>query len=300
MNSFKSKIEKIVEKYDCKDFDGYNIFRVLKLTNNEVKTQSRIIADLLNPTSKFHNQGKDFMKLFLKIVLNDENYLSDYKVHVEYDLRKKEALILDSNVFGRIDIFFEENNASKAILIENKVYAKDQKNQLERYYKFCYKKYGDSKNFKIIYINRFGNEYKTKDEDLKKQIVTIGYNTQIKKWLDECVKISIDENQKLILQQLINTNDYLTNIGRRAIRNRLIQFEIYKNKNEAEEIKEYLNDKISKHKKLFDDCEKNKKNLLENYNKSNKLNLKLSTLEYAQLCDILEIKKKLTFFDIVK
>ena len=292
MISFKSKIENIVKKYDCKDFDGYNIFRVLKLTNNEVKTQSRIIADLLNPASKFHNQGNDFIKLFLKIVLNDENFLSDYKVHVEYDLRKKEALILDdSNVFGRIDIFLEENNnASKAILIENKVDANDQKNQLERYYKFCSKKYGDSKNFKIIYINQFGNEYKTKDEELKKQIVTIGYNTEINKWLEACVEISKDEDQKVIIKQLINTNDYLTNIDRRAIRNRLIQFEIYKNKNEAEEIKEYLNDKISKHKKLFDDCEKDLKNLLKNYNKKNNLNLKFNTLEHVQLWDILKIK----------
>ena len=292
MKSFKSKIVKIVEKYNCKDFDGYNIFRVLKLTNNEVKTQSRIIADLLNPTSKFHNQGKDFLNLFLKIVLNDENFLLDYKVHVEYDLRKKEALILDdSNVFGRIDIFLEENNnASKAILIENKVYANDQKNQLERYYKFCCKKYGSSKNFKIIYINQFGNEYKTKDEELKKQIVTIGYNTEINKWLEACVEISKDEDQKVIIKQLINTNDYLTNIDRRAIRNRLIQFEIYKNKNEAEEIKEYLNDKISKHKKLFDDCEKDLKNLLKNYNKKNNLNLKFNTLEHVQLWDILKIK----------
>ena len=291
MKSFKSKIVKIVEKYNCKDFDGYNIFRVLKLTNNEVKTQSRIIADLLNPTSKFHNQGKDFLNLFLKIVLNDENFLLDYKVHVEYDLRKKEALILDdSNVFGRIDIFLEENNSSKAILIENKVYAKDQKNQLERYYKFCYKKYGDSKNFKIIYINRFGNEYKTKDEELKKQIVTIGYNTEINEWLEACVEISKDENQKVILKQLINTNDYLTNLDKRAIRNRLIQFEIYKNKNEAEEIKDYLNDSISKHKKLFNDCEKDLKNLLKNCNKKNNLNLKLNTLEHVQLWDILKIK----------
>lgn len=291
MKSFKSKIVKIVEKYNCKDFDGYNIFRVLKLTNNEVKTQSRIIADLLNPTSKFHNQGKDFLNLFLKIVLNDENFLLDYEVHVEYDLRKKEALILDdSNVFGRIDIFLEENNSSKAILIENKVYAKDQKNQLERYYKFCSKKYGDSKNFKIIYINQFGNEYKTKDEELKKQIVTIGYNTEINEWLEACVEISKDENQKVIIKQLINTNDYLTNLDKRAIRNRLIQFEIYKNKNEAEEIKDYLNDSISKHKKLFNDCEKDLKNLLKNYNKKNNLNLKLNTLDYVQLWDILKIK----------
>ena len=291
MKSFKSKIVKIVEKYNCKDFDGYNIFRVLKLTNNEVKTQSRIIADLLNPTSKFHNQGKDFLNLFLKIVLNDENFLLDYEVHVEYDLRKKEALILDdSNVFGRIDIFLEENNSSKAILIENKVYAKDQKNQLERYYKFCSKKYGDSKNFKIIYINQFGNEYKTKDEELKKQIVTIGYNTEINEWLEACVEISKDENQKVIIKQLINTNDYLTNLDKRAIRNRLIQFEIYKNKNEAEEIKDYLNDSISKHKKLFNDCEKDLKNLLKNYNKKNNLNLKLNTLEHVQLWDILKIK----------
>ena len=143
---------------------------------------------------------------------------------------------------------------------------------------------------KIIYINQFGNEYKTKDEELKKQIVTIGYNTEINEWLEACVEISKDENQKVILKQLINTNDYLTNLDKRAIRNRLIQFEIYKNKNEAEEIKDYLNDSISKHKKLFNDCEKDLKNLLKNYNKKNNLNLKLNTLEHVQLWDILKIK----------
>ena len=301
MDAFKEKIVNIVTNYDCKDFDGYNIFRVLKITKNEVKTQSRIIADLLNPKSKYHNQSTEFMELFLKNVLPDGFSLNGYKVGTEYDIKKYgSGAAPDTKNFGRIDILLEETDESKAIIIENKVFAKDQDLQLERYLEFCMKRYGDPKNFRILYLNQFGGEYKTKDENLKSQIITISYDKQIKQWLIECSDVCKDVNQKVILNQLLNSIDYLTNLERRRIRNRLIQFEIYKNKKEALTHKDYLNNEISLHKKLYDECEKDLKKLIEQHNNSGDFTTTLKDLTYDQLSEILKIKKRLSFYDIVK
>ena len=181
MDAFRKKIENLVKEYDCKDFDGYNIFRVLKITKNEVKTQSRIIADLLNPESKYHSQSKEFMELFLKNIIPDGFTLIDYKVSTEHDIKKHDLeSVADTKNYGRIDILLEETDESKAIVIENKVYAKNQDLQLERYLEFCGKKYGNSENFRIIYLTQFGEEYATTDHNLRSQIVTISYNKQIK------------------------------------------------------------------------------------------------------------------------
>ena len=83
MNTLEKKIEKIVRYYNCRDYDGYNIFRILRLTKQEVTTQSVIIADLLNPESIYHNQGKEFLKLFLKRSKFKKNN-HDKPCHTEY------------------------------------------------------------------------------------------------------------------------------------------------------------------------------------------------------------------------
>src|SRR5204863_294233 len=100
MNTLEKKIEKIVRYYNCRDYDGYNIFRILRLTKQEVTTQSVIIADLLNPESIYHNQGKEFLKLFLKYTNLEDFELIDYKVKVEFPTTE----------FGRIDILLEEKD----------------------------------------------------------------------------------------------------------------------------------------------------------------------------------------------
>lgn len=290
MNTLEKKIEKIIRYYNCRDYDGYNIFRILRLTKQEVTTQSVIIADLLNPESIYHNQGKEFLKLFLKYTNLEDFELIDYKVKVEFHTKE----------FGRIDILLEEKDKSKAILIENKVYAQNQPLQLERYRKFCIDKYKDAKSFKILYLTQFGTAYQTQDVDLKAEVINISYNKQIIDWILECCKISNDPNQVTILNQFVSALDYLTNIDRRRIRNRLIQFEIYKNKQEAIEIKEFLNNHISKHRKLYDTCESDLNKLIAQYNISQDKKFSLENLTHEEFYKILGIKKKLTFFDIVK
>lgn len=288
---FIERIDKIIKRYDCRDFDGFNIFRVLKLTNKEISTQSKIIAELLNPYSKFHNQSKDFFNLFIKFVLNDVINLDDYQVKLEYEIKKL-------GTYGRIDILIEDLKNNKAIIIENKIYAKDQKDQLKRYLNFGDEKYQNRNNFKILYLNPQGSNDHI-DTDVKNIVITVSYKKELINWLNECYKIANEDYLKINLHQLIGSLKYLTNIEERKIRNRLIQFEIYKNKDEAIEHKDYLNTKISKHKKLFDTAIDDLKELIQMYNLHNSKKITLENLDRETLNEILNIKKKLTFYDII-
>ena len=304
MKKFISKIRQIQKNYDCKDFDGYNIFRILKLTKNEVKTQSNLISDLLNPKSIYHSQSNEFFKEFVQIVFDDGFTLDSYKVKVEAKIdTKKYNEEIES---GRIDIILEQEKPSKkAILIENKVYAKNQEKQLERYYEYCLKEYVSPENFRIIYLTQFGDEYITKNLHLKENVYEISYKKEIVMWLKMCYNICADINQKLILNQWINAIIYLTTNEERNVRNRLIQFEIFKNKElfekhsnikEIEELKKFLNTGISKHKKLYDSYEKDLKELLKN----SSYEIPLAELTEDKLYEILKIRKKLKFSDIMK
>ena len=66
------------------------------------------------------------------------------------------------------------------------------------------------------------------------------------------------------------------------------------------EIKEFLNNHISKHRKLYDTCESDLNKLIAQYNISQDKKFSLENLTHEEFYKILGIKKKLTFFDIVK
>src|SRR5690606_1496424 len=114
---------------------------------------------------------------------------------------------------GRIDILIKYGN--KYISIENKIFAADQKNQLERYFNF------NLGYNRVIYLTLDGKAASNgscgnlKNEDYQ----CIRYNYHIKNWLEECLKYTTDQpilresiKQYLIIvkkltYQMINTTD---------------------------------------------------------------------------------------------
>ena len=110
-------------------------------------------------------------------------YKRQVKVEAKIDTKKYNEEIES----GRIDIILEQEKPSKkAILIENKVYAKNQEKQLERYYEYCLKEYVSPENFRIIYLTQFGDEYITKNLHLKENVYEISYKKEIVMWLKMC------------------------------------------------------------------------------------------------------------------
>ncbi len=186
--------------------ENFNIFQILDMSTSEVSLHSKLIAELLNPYGT-HDQGALFLKLFI-----DECGLTDFlldaelgqtNVAIEVGIGKIDE-IYESG--GRIDIILKFNNG-KIILIENKIYAEDQHNQLVRY-KQAYP------NAKIVYLNLWGdNEEIEKVGGLNKlEFIWISYKDNVTSWLTKSLKeIYNKPNIVYILEHYLITVKTLTN-----------------------------------------------------------------------------------------
>lgn len=147
-------------------------------------THSKIIASFLNPQGS-HGQGDLFLRLFLQTIENKDKInidTSNAKVYTEYDI----------GVNGRLDIFID--NGSYGIIIENKVYAGDQPEQLSRYDTFAKKKYKEG-NYTIYYLTLDGHEasedsIKNKETEECVNYYCISYSKDIINWLQFCIQES--------------------------------------------------------------------------------------------------------------
>lgn len=186
MENIIGQIKLIKDKYDkIEEINGskFNVFSLLKLETDEVRTHSRIIAELLNPQGS-HSQGAIFLQLFLKEILKEQldqlDTLDNFKIGIEKPIGD----------LGRIDIYLKSKELT--IVIENKIYAPDQENQLFRYYKYVEK----DENYIIVYLTLDGKEpddytlkAKIGDEKLdKEEVLSISYETDIVHWLEKCIE----------------------------------------------------------------------------------------------------------------
>ncbi|PKR80710.1 hypothetical protein CW751_08035 [Brumimicrobium salinarum] len=188
--------------------EDFNIFSVLKMEEDETKTHSGMIVALLDPNGN-HYHGQRFLELFLKEIgyeYEDENLIL-VKVKAEHNLGKIPEDYLSG---GSIDILINFPSG-KAIAIENKIKAGDQKNQMYRYSLY---KGADSR---LYYLNLYGEKptkkslYKLSDKDY--DIIT--YKTHVLNWLENCLLIvkpgSIVENAikqyRILIKNLTHTMD---------------------------------------------------------------------------------------------
>lgn len=205
-----SQVAIIKKKYD--DFaeytgENYNIFNVLGIYQDEL-SHSALIGDLLNTKGR-HGQKDTFLKLFLDEINGFEknteqlNVLDNFKsanscAHLEKNLGKVDN---ENGEGGRIDILI--NDGKSNIIIENKIGAGDQNQQLLRYNKF-------DTNAPLLYLTLEGNEpsiYSISDKNnenrlsLGKDFVCISYRTNIVNWLENCIK---EMANKPIIRESLN------------------------------------------------------------------------------------------------
>ncbi|HOG36554.1 MAG TPA: PD-(D/E)XK nuclease family protein [Paludibacteraceae bacterium] len=179
-----TRINEISNKYEeisKVSGDNFNVFRVIELTSDEVRLHSKFLAELLNPKGS-HGQGSKFLDLFIQQfdIKNVDPETS--KVDVEKYIGNK-----TDTEGGRIDILIEDSNQN-AIIIENKIYASDQENQLVRYSNY-------KTNSKIIfYLNLDGSdpsEYSCHGLKIDEDFKVISYKDDILTWLENCKKESV-------------------------------------------------------------------------------------------------------------
>ncbi|RTL00106.1 MAG: hypothetical protein EKK57_07990 [Proteobacteria bacterium] len=180
------RIKDINNKYD--QFakltgEHFNVFSVLGLSSAE-NSHSLFIAELLNPQGS-HGQQDLYLNLFFKQfdLINDHYIDTTAKITTEKYIGE---INKDYDQGGRIDILIEyPAHPEKNIIIENKIYARDQYLQLHRYAQAY-------KDARIVYLTLDGAE--PTSESLGNlepdDIICISYREHILKWLDECIEKS--------------------------------------------------------------------------------------------------------------
>ena len=157
----------------------FNMFRICGVNHYE-NTHSAILTEFLNPKGT-HGLKSKLLECFIKTI--GENFTingfncENARIYTEFSTSK-----------GRIDILIEDEKRKKAIIIENKIYANDQLNQLERYDSYAKETYQKG-NYQILYLTLDGKEA-TEQSGKGVSYLTISYEENIINWLEKCVAIA--------------------------------------------------------------------------------------------------------------
>ena len=233
INQFKALLSKLSDLHEAEqkrikqeEEEGkcFNVFSALQLCSDEVRLHSRLLAVLLNPKAK-HGLGDKFLKSFLFAIGLPQDYISDCKEPI---VERSVGEVTDTTG-GRIDIILENSKQKHAIIIENKIYAKDQPNQLLRYHNYGKEQFGED-NFKLIYLTLDGGE--PSDSSLggeKVELIKLSYAQDILKLLEDLAQSispkpvrSIIEDYIKIIKQLTYQDmetEYKNNLIKEAIDN---------------------------------------------------------------------------------
>ena len=161
------------------DADGsrFNLFRIFGVDHYE-NTHSAILAELLNPNGT-HGLKHKFLLSFVECL--------NINTCIDLDYENCTVFKEFQTTNGRLDILIRDTN-KKAIIIENKIYADDQWEQLKRYNDFAKTEFGKD-NYLLLYLTLSGNEASFQSA----QNVTynqISYSIEIIDWLEKCVEIA--------------------------------------------------------------------------------------------------------------
>lgn len=171
--------------------DKFNIFTILNMESDEVKTHSKFIYELLNPNGS-HGSGDLFIRLFLDELPSpkakdrekpeDKDYGKIIKVIREYTIKNDR----------RIDFLIETEKY--VIGIEMKIYAGDQDDQLSDYCATIQRMCKKSKQKpKLYYLTLFGSDASEKSKNylkLGKHYQLLSFSNHIYNWMEKCIEKS--------------------------------------------------------------------------------------------------------------
>lgn len=224
LNEIFSKIKIIIEevKEEMKKYPPqFCIFEAVNLQRHE-NYNSNLLANFLKINIKYgENTELSFVKDFLLYLHNKFNW--DYGLkNIEEEIKHSYINIKREEKADtrRIDLFISYKKEF-AIIIENKIYASEQTNQLDDYYKN--KKKDNYKNLYMIFLNPSGYEASTLSEESKKEL---GDNFQTLKHSDIALWLeNILENKKYSFLHsdniLDNDNKYIRDY--RLLKSAMIQ-----------------------------------------------------------------------------
>ena len=194
LNNFKPFLAEIKEE-KRNNAQFYNIFSVLKIEFYEAKVHTPFLANFLDIDGS-HCQGDLFYKSFIRTVVP----ISKADLFLSFDDEYISCITEQRFNESQPDIYIEHDHPNIerrfGIIIENKIYASDQPQQIERYYKLLKSHNYSDEQLLILYLKPNISEpsIDSLSLELKEQLATnnsfvcIDYVNDIKNWLLETKK----------------------------------------------------------------------------------------------------------------
>lgn len=259
----------------------YNIFTLFHGFSDEVNLHSNFIASLLDPNGD-HYKGDLFLKLFLETCGID-----DFSIDTSTATVFKE--------FKHIDIYISDGK--KHIILENKVYAKDQPTQIARYIEAIKKEGVKDEDICALYLHPDGElpkgdslgEYKLNQDNTKLEkdgsiinFKVISYDKEILEWIDKCKnEVSNTTDLNVFLSQYKDVIEMIYNRYKRIDEMEKAKLvEIFKENYTA--ASDIANNYQETRKKIIDEFFKNVKDILENDLKD-KYSIELNSVAYRPI-----------------
>ena len=191
-----NEIHLIIEKHEYirkEKGDNYNLFKVINMTSDETRVHSAMIADLLNPNGQ-HQMENVFLKLFIERLNGQTDHIVSFTCdNAKVECEKYIGPKTDTDG-GRLDIYLTDG--INHIVIENKIYATDQENQLLRYHNFLKRCSKNKNNTLLLYLSLDGEVHDIDKTTGGEEITffTISYADFILNWLTDCRHKVIDKS----------------------------------------------------------------------------------------------------------
>ena len=260
----------------------YNIFTLFHDFSDEVNLHSNFIASLLDPNGD-HYKGDLFLKLFLETCGIDD-----------FSIDTSRATVFKE--FKHIDIYISDGK--KHIILENKVYAKDQPTQIARYIETIQNKGAEEcdrvkdEDICVLYLHPDGKlpdnqsfgEYHAKllGENPSIEFKVISYGNEILKWIDRCKnEVSNITDLNVFLSQYKDVIEMIYDRYKRIDEMETAKFvEIFKENYTA--VSEIANNYQEVRKEIINEFFKNVKDILENDLKD-KYSIELNSVAYRPI-----------------
>ena len=260
----------------------YNIFTLFHNFSDEVNLHSNFIASLLDPNGD-HYKSDLFLKLFLETCGIDD-----------FGIDTSRATVFKE--FKHIDIYISDGK--KHIILENKVYAKDQPTQIARYIETI-KDEGAKESDRVkdedicvLYLHPDGKlpdnqsfgDYHTRllGENPSIKFKVISYGKEILEWIDKCKnEVSNITDLNVFLSQYKDVIEMIYDRYKRIDEMETANLvEIFKENYTA--VSEIANNYQETRKKIIDGFFKNVKDILENDLKD-KYSIELNSVAYRPI-----------------
>ena len=246
--------------YLYEDSSRFNLLSIIEKDRDEAHVHSKVIYNLLS--QDWGKKDKEtFLTLFLKeIGIEDENIYDK-----NWEVTREKAFDLDT-IKGRLD--FEIKSKDCIYIIEMKIDAGDQPEQLIRYQEFAKEQH---KKYKIFYLTLDGHNASKKsigeeenlEENEKVEYTNISFKEEILNWLGNCLKlVERKENKSACINQYIASINKILGEKNTKIKDNILKS--VKDIKTAITIYEKLNENLQKVlESFFEELNKKLKNKLK-------------------------------------